>query len=322
MKKILLGFLMIALVFNSFSQEGDCFVEIISESGIMVYLDNNYVGTTSNAENGLIIQDVASGTHALRFERKNFKSQRDVIKLSHGQVLTYKVKPFKPKLKISFEGNSGEGKIIQKTGSLIIQSLPTVIRISIPKLGINIKKPQDRVIIEELSVGTYSAILTWKQKKLNYTIIIKHNQTTHIMVNMFKDKVIDISKKNRSKELAEQKRLSQIAEKINNNSTHGKFNIGFKKTENFDTIKNKKFDQNGDKCAIIRFISKKSGLVFLGDMYGITRVERKDGEYWIYVPYGAGRLTIKNEDIEILDYRYPIRLKEGLSYTLTMKRVD
>jgi len=82
--------------------------------------------------------------------------------------LQYKVKAFKPKLKISQEGSSEEGEIVQKTGDLVIQSLSTAIKISIPKLGANVNKQRDKVNIKELTVGKYNATFSWRQKNKLY----------------------------------------------------------------------------------------------------------------------------------------------------------
>ena len=166
MKKLLLNILLIAFSLSVYSQKGDCFIEIQADPDIKVYLDNKYVGTTSKSENGLFIQEIPAKTYALKLEKANFQTQRDVIHLKQSQVLPYKVKPFKPKLKISQEGSIEEGEIVEKTGNLVIQSLPISMKISIPKLGANINKYKDKVNIEDLSIGSYNAVFTWQQKRL------------------------------------------------------------------------------------------------------------------------------------------------------------
>ena len=62
-------------------------------------------------------------------------------------------------------------------------------------------------------------------------------------------------------------------------------------------------DQNGDRCAIINVVTTENGLVFEPDALGLVGSVRKTGEIWLYVPYGAKRLTIKHDRLGVLrDY--------------------
>lgn len=78
-------------------------------------------------------------------------------------------------------------------------------------------------------------------------------------------------------------------------------------------------DQNGDKCALIKMVTSETGFVFDGDMNGISDIEYKTGEYWIYVPYGSKSITIKHEEFGMVrNYRYPIPIKEATVYELVL----
>jgi len=76
-------------------------------------------------------------------------------------------------------------------------------------------------------------------------------------------------------------------------------------------------DQNGDICAIIKVVTTETGFSWDGDQLGITKIEKKTGEYWLYVPYGAKRLTIKHDQLGVLrDYRYPEPIEKACVYEL------
>ena len=58
-----------------------------------------------------------------------------------------------------------------------------------------------------------------------------------------------------------------------------------------------KKDQNGDVCAIIKVVTPQTGFIWEPDGLGIVSAEYKTGQYWLYVPYGAKRLTIKHDKL-------------------------
>ena len=80
-----------------------------------------------------------------------------------------------------------------------------------------------------------------------------------------------------------------------------------------------KKDQNGDFCAIIKVVTLQTGFIWEPDGLGIFSAEYKTGEYWLYVPYGAKRLTIKHEKLGILrDYMYPVPIEKSVVYIMEL----
>lgn len=95
----------------------------------------------------------------------------------------------------------------------------------------------------------------------------------------------------------------------------------FRKLENDLSARGKegRTDQNGDKCAIIKVVTTESGFVFEPDALGLAGSVRKTGEIWLYVPYGARRLTVKHDKLGILrDYLYPERIEKACVYELVL----
>ncbi len=78
-------------------------------------------------------------------------------------------------------------------------------------------------------------------------------------------------------------------------------------------------DQNGEKCALIKVVTTQKGFVWEGGTLGITKVEKKTGEFWVYVPRGSKKITIKHEQLGVLrDYRYPEAIKEATTYEMVL----
>ena len=82
-------------------------------------------------------------------------------------------------------------------------------------------------------------------------------------------------------------------------------------------------DQNGEKCALIKVVTNQSGFVWEGGMLGITKIVNKTGEYWVYVPRGSRKITIKHEQLGVLrDYVYPVSIHEATVYEMVLTSAE
>lgn len=80
-----------------------------------------------------------------------------------------------------------------------------------------------------------------------------------------------------------------------------------------------KKDPNGYKCAIIKIMTTETGFKWESDAEGIIAAEYKTGEYWLYVPYGAKRLTIKHDILGVLrDYMYTLPIEKATVYEMVI----
>ena len=78
-------------------------------------------------------------------------------------------------------------------------------------------------------------------------------------------------------------------------------------------------DQNGEKCALIKVVTTQEGFVWEGGTLGITKVEKKTAEYWVYVPRGSKKITIKHDQLGVLrGYQYPQAIKEATTYEMVL----
>jgi len=82
-------------------------------------------------------------------------------------------------------------------------------------------------------------------------------------------------------------------------------------------------DQNGEKCALIKVVTEQDGFVWEGGMLGISKIEKKTGEYWVYVPHGTKKITIKHDKLGVLrDYVFPEAIKEATVYEMILTTAE
>lgn len=78
-------------------------------------------------------------------------------------------------------------------------------------------------------------------------------------------------------------------------------------------------DQNGDPCAIIKVVTTETGFDFDPDALGSMGSVQKKGEIWLYVPYGAKRLTVRHAKLGMMrNYAYPERIDKACVYEMVL----
>ena len=82
------------------------------------------------------------------------------------------------------------------------------------------------------------------------------------------------------------------------------------------------YDQNGEKCALIKVRSNPpaKGFTFDVGQLGIMKVEVKGAETWLYVPHGVRKISIQHEQLGFLDnYDLGMSVKKATTYQLTLR---
>ena len=100
------------------------------------------------------------------------------------------------------------------------------------------------------------------------------------------------------------------------------------KVEKFELLENdltanthgtEKTDQNGEKAALIKIVTRERGFTFDGGSLGIVHTDENHvGEVWVYVPRKAKRLTVKHKNFGVLEYAYPVEIVGGRTYRLLL----
>lgn len=80
------------------------------------------------------------------------------------------------------------------------------------------------------------------------------------------------------------------------------------------------YDQNGDKCALIRIQTTTKGFIFDVGSAGIQKVDdNHTGEIWVYVPYGIKHIDIRHSAYgSLLGYNFPVSIVKGRTYILEL----
>lgn len=79
------------------------------------------------------------------------------------------------------------------------------------------------------------------------------------------------------------------------------------------------YDQNGDKCGLIKIETTEFGFSFDAGSLGVVKSEQHTGEVWVYVPEGVKRLSISHPKLEkIRDYDLGMSIKRARTYIMKL----
>ena len=81
----------------------------------------------------------------------------------------------------------------------------------------------------------------------------------------------------------------------------------------------KMYDDDGEICALIIVETNLNDLAFDPDGRGIVKRINKEGEIWLYIPYGARQMYIKHKDYYPIQYSYDQPIERGIVYRLRLK---
>ncbi len=79
------------------------------------------------------------------------------------------------------------------------------------------------------------------------------------------------------------------------------------------------YDQNGEKCALIKIRTNQIGFSFDVGMLGVTKTVQKTGEIWVYVPEGVKHITLYHTNLASLKYDFKQPLQRAKTYILELQ---
>ena len=77
-----------------------------------------------------------------------------------------------------------------------------------------------------------------------------------------------------------------------------------------------KYDQNGEKCALIKIFTTATGLTFDVGSLGVVDIIQKPGEIWLYVPHGVRRLIMNHAQLGKCEYTFTIPVEKAHTYNM------
>ena len=136
--------------------QGVGYIQIKCEPGATVFLDNNFVGKTTLELEGLILQDVPTGTHEIKIIKEGYKPQSVKIDLKVNEIYLYEV------------------SLKQKIGALLVETIPIDCIIEIPLLNIDKEHDGNKIKmtweVYDIPVGSYRINFIALGKKVKYDL--------------------------------------------------------------------------------------------------------------------------------------------------------
>ena len=78
------------------------------------------------------------------------------------------------------------------------------------------------------------------------------------------------------------------------------------------------FDQNGEKCALIKIQTTQTGFNFDVGTLGVMKVLYKTAEVWVYVPFGVKRIKINHPQLGSTTYDFTIPIERAKTYEMKL----
>jgi hypothetical protein len=171
-------------------------IQVSAEDGLKVYLDNKFVGVTT--DRGLMLRNVPIGPHVVRVERERYHPQNsDTFMLESDQVYLFEVGKMEALPEPDVDENE---EMLKGTGSLVIQTIPVKCLVTLYGIGLTgkdeeIVKTEDRWTANGVRAGRYLATFSTpdvENVEHKEVISIRTNQTTHVMVDIERGEMTDI----------------------------------------------------------------------------------------------------------------------------------
>lgn len=78
------------------------------------------------------------------------------------------------------------------------------------------------------------------------------------------------------------------------------------------------YDQNGEKCALIKIFTTETGFTFDVGSLGVAKTEQKVGEIWVYVPHGIKKINLSHPILQRLEYSISIPIVKARTYEMRL----
>ncbi|MBF0120886.1 MAG: SUMF1/EgtB/PvdO family nonheme iron enzyme [Desulfobacterales bacterium] len=160
-------------------------LQIICEPGIGIKLNDEFMGKTTPEENGMIIEELPSGTYVIEAEKEGEPPEKKVVNIKDGEP---------PSLKLDFSQESPAGEFASeqaknsqiKPGTLVLRSVPQSAEIMLDGKPIGITSKT----ISNFPQGKHILHFILKDKTLEYTFIFSPKQILQLKADFRKNKVI------------------------------------------------------------------------------------------------------------------------------------
>jgi len=128
-------------------------IQVFCSPGLRVYLDNEFIGTSSAKEDGLFLMSVANGSRTIRVEKDGFVPQRIQIEVSKFPI-EVTVGDLSPEPVVHYKNPAEAETVKQLVGNLVITSAPQNCVVEID--GRSETKTTPQLSIDGLAAGEHT----------------------------------------------------------------------------------------------------------------------------------------------------------------------
>jgi len=96
----------------------------------------------------------------------------------------------------------------------------------------------------------------------------------------------------------------------------------YKDSDDLSAIRFQRTNINGEKCALVKIRTDLSGLKFNANIGVVGDVQKKDGDYWVYVSPGEQRMKFIKEGFISKSYNFPEPIEGSAVYVLKLTNTD
>lgn len=187
-------------------------IQVKCDPGVQIFLDGTFKGITKADVGGLIIQDVATGSHELKAVRTGYPTQTKALSLEKDQVFVHEFEWKTARMVIEETGEEADTAAVAEVGTLIIKSLPVECKIQIPRLNVDYDKTKEQLTLSGVVIGSYPMTFRGMGKTLSKTVELNTEDEITLFVNFLTGK-IEISKRNLLQEKQEKAQKEKEARK-------------------------------------------------------------------------------------------------------------
>jgi len=183
LRRFTYALLLTAFFVQAAAQDQTGHIQVKAEPNAKVFLDGTFVGVTNLDEGGLVLLEVPSGRHKLRFVKPGFAPREDMVVVETGRVAVYELRSPVPEVRIAEEEVAQRGGLRPRVGALTIECLPAECSISLPSLGVFDYQNRGRWVAKKVLAIKHRVRISRGEKVLNEVVEVQADHTLRLIAN-------------------------------------------------------------------------------------------------------------------------------------------
>ena len=170
---------------NHAAERGD--IQITSEPGVRIWLNEDFKGKTRANENGMFIEGLPPGRYTIKAAKSGFQMETRSVAVQSGKTIEVRLTFTTPSIQVEDIGRDRQVIRPPATGTMILRSVPLHAQIYLD--GKAIGKADTRV--SNLPAGRHHLRFTFKGQTLEDEFVLSPNQTLKLKAHFKKNTIIN-----------------------------------------------------------------------------------------------------------------------------------